>query len=62
MDYVAVTNPQETNMKFDGHVRVFNRSGEEYDNAEIRLIVGKINLVEKIMVYKNFNINLANPN
>ena len=35
-------------MDFRGHVRVFNHSGEEYENAEVRLIVGKINLVEKI--------------
>ena len=48
MDYVAITDPQETQMTFDGYVRVFNNSGEEYDNAEIRLIVGTINLVEKI--------------
>lgn len=48
MDYVAVSNPRETAMDFRGHIRVFNNSGEEYDNAEIRLIVGKINLVEKI--------------
>ena len=48
MDYVAITDPQEELMKFRGYVRVFNNSGEEYDNAHIRLIVGKINLVEKI--------------
>ncbi|MHC4952968.1 MAG: hypothetical protein ACYTGZ_03700 [Planctomycetota bacterium] len=48
MDYVAITNPGETAMDFSGHVRVYNRSGEEYEDAEIRLIVGKINLVEKI--------------
>ncbi len=48
MDYVATSDANETNMKFRGHVRVFNNSGEEYENAEIRLIVGKINLVEKI--------------
>jgi len=48
MDYVAVTDPAETVMAFDGHVRVFNKSGEEYENAEVRLIVGTINLVEKI--------------
>ncbi len=48
MDYVAVSNRHETAMDFRGHVRVFNNSGEEYENAEIRLIVGKINLVEKI--------------
>ena len=50
MDYVSVCDPDETQMKFRGYVRVFNRSGEEYENAEIRLIVGTINLVEKIAV------------
>ena len=48
MDYVATCDPGETAMKFRGFVRVFNSSGEEYENAEIRLIVGTINLVEKI--------------
>ncbi len=48
MDYVAITDPGETAMQFRGYVRVFNRSGEEYANAEVRLIVGTINLVEKI--------------
>ena len=48
MDYVGITNPAETVMDFNGHVRVYNRSGEEYENAEVRLIVGKINLVEQI--------------
>jgi hypothetical protein len=48
MDYVATSNAGETEMKFRGHVRVFNNSGEQYENTEIRLIVGKINLVEKI--------------
>ncbi|MDD4891000.1 MAG: hypothetical protein PHU85_13850 [Phycisphaerae bacterium] len=48
MDYTAVTDPDETNMAFRGYVRVFNNSGEEYENAEVRLIVGTINLTEKI--------------
>jgi hypothetical protein len=48
MDYVAITDPGEEHMQFRGYVRVFNNSGEEYENAHIRLIVGKINLVEKI--------------
>ncbi len=48
MDYVGVTNPEEEQMDFRGHVRVFNNSGEEYEDAQIRLIVGNINLVEKI--------------
>ena len=48
MDYVGIVDPDEEQMDFDGYVRVFNRSGEAYENAEIRLIVGTINLVEKI--------------
>ena len=48
MDYVAVADPEEKAMQFRGYVRVFNNSGEEYENAEVRLIVGRINLVEKI--------------
>jgi hypothetical protein len=48
MDYVAVADPAEERMRFTGHVRVRNGSGEEYEDAEIRLIVGKIHLVEKI--------------
>jgi hypothetical protein len=48
MDYTAITDAAEERMLFRGYVRVFNKSGEEYDNAQIRLIVGKINLVEKI--------------
>jgi hypothetical protein len=48
MDYVATCDPAEAAMKMRGYVRVVNNSGEEYDHAEIRMIVGTINLVEKI--------------
>lgn len=47
-DYVCTANPEETEIGFEGFVRVFNNSGEEYENAQVRLVVGKINLVEKI--------------
>jgi hypothetical protein len=48
MDYVGIVDPDETRMHFLGFVRVFNNSGEEYENAQVRLIVGTVNLVEKI--------------
>jgi len=48
MDYVSLCTPDETAMDFTGYVRVFNRSGEEYEDAQVRLIVGRINLVERI--------------
>src|SRR3990172_1372485 len=47
-DYVCVANREETEMSFEGFVRVANNSGEEYEDAQIRLVVGRINLVEKI--------------
>ena len=47
-DYVCIANADETAMGFEGFVRVTNRSGEDYENAQVRLVVGQINLVEKI--------------
>ena len=47
-DYLAVANQDETQMGFEGFVRVSNNSGEQYEDAQVRLVVGKINLVEKI--------------
>jgi hypothetical protein len=47
-DYVCLANADESQMHLDGFVRIQNRSGEHYENAQIRLVVGTINLVEKI--------------
>jgi len=47
-DYVMVTNVAEMTMALDGYVTVINNSGEDYEGAQVRLVVGKINLVEKI--------------
>jgi hypothetical protein len=47
-DYVAEAVSREDLMNLAGHVRVNNQSGEDYENAQIRLVVGIIRLVEKI--------------
>jgi len=47
-DYVGIANGDETRLDLTGYVRVYNNSGELYDNAQTRLVVGTINLVEKI--------------
>jgi hypothetical protein len=47
-DYVGVANEDESKLQVTGYVRVFNNSGELYDNAQTRMVVGTINLVEKI--------------
>lgn len=47
-DYIASSNTDESKLDLDGFVRITNNSGEEYENAQVRLVVGTINLVEKI--------------
>lgn len=47
-DYTAITNAKENSMNVDGFIRVINNSGEDYPNAEVRLVVGTVNLVEDI--------------
>src|SRR4051812_45834305 len=37
-DYVAVADAAEKEMSLDGFVRVTNRSGEEYEDAHVRLV------------------------
>ena len=46
--YLATLTPDESAVRLEGYVRVDNRSGEDYENAETRLIVGKINLLDRI--------------
>ena len=45
---MGIANEDETKINLTGYVRVSNKSGEQYDNTQTRLVVGKINLVEKI--------------
>jgi hypothetical protein len=47
-DYIAIADKDENTLDIDGFVRVTNNSGEQYENAQVRLVVGTINLVEKI--------------
>ncbi|MHC4767790.1 MAG: hypothetical protein ACYTEI_03635, partial [Planctomycetota bacterium] len=47
-DYVCVSDAGETGMSFEGFVKITNGSGEDYAGAQVRLVVGEINLVEKI--------------
>jgi hypothetical protein len=47
-DYIAIADADELTLDVEGFVRVTNNSGEEYENAQVRLVVGTINLVEKI--------------
>ncbi len=58
-DYVCISDTDEREMSFEGFVRVLNSSGEDYEAAQIRLVVGTINLVEKIAQLAQITISQA---
>ncbi len=35
-------------MRLEGYVRVTNNSGEDYENAQVRLVVGQVHLLDQI--------------
>ena len=47
-DYVGIAGADEKQLDLESFVRVDNQSGEDYENARVRLVVGRVNLVEKI--------------
>jgi len=46
--YMGTLTEDEKTMRLQGYVRVTNNSGEDYANAQTRLIVGKIHLLDRI--------------
>ncbi|MHC4658914.1 MAG: hypothetical protein ACYS83_07020, partial [Planctomycetota bacterium] len=46
--YMGTLTENEETMRLQGYVRVTNRSGEDYENAQTRLIVGKVHIIDQI--------------
>jgi hypothetical protein len=46
--YMGTLTPDEEAMRLQGYVRVTNNSGEDYENAQTRLIVGKVHILDEI--------------
>jgi len=46
--YMGTLSRDEKTMTLQGHVRVDNHSGEDYEDAQTRLIVGKVHLLDEI--------------
>jgi hypothetical protein len=46
--YMGTLSADEQKMSLKGYVRVGNNSGEDYEDAQTRLIVGKIHLLDEI--------------
>ncbi len=47
-DYEALADAQGRNLTLNSFVKVTNNSGEDYEGAQVRLVVGTIHLVETI--------------
>ena len=46
--YEGVLSADEKTLRLKGYVRVTNNSGEDYENAQTRLVVGKVHLLDQI--------------
>ena len=46
--YMGTLTADEKTMRLQGYVRVTNNSGEDYENAQTRLIVGKVHILDRI--------------
>ncbi len=46
--YVGTLAPDEQTMRLEAYVRADNNSGEDYENAQTRLLVGKVNQLDRI--------------
>ena len=46
--YLGTLTKDEKAMRLKGYVRVHNNSGEDYEEAQVRLIVGKVHIVDEI--------------
>ncbi|MCC6573788.1 MAG: DUF4139 domain-containing protein [Planctomycetes bacterium] len=53
-EYQGQVSEDESSMELQGFVTVHNYSGEDYENASVRLVVGVIHMVERV-------IDLARP-
>jgi len=46
--YMGTLTENEETMRLQGYVRVTNNSGEDYENAQTRLIVGQVHMLDEI--------------
>lgn len=47
-EYHGVLNGEGDKMRLTSYLTVTNRSGEEYENASVRVVIGELNLVETV--------------
>jgi hypothetical protein len=60
--YMGTLSPDEKTMRLQAYVRVMNNSGEDYENAQIRLIVGQVHILDQIAELARREYPYGRPN
>jgi len=60
--YMGTLSVDEKTMHLQGYVRVTNSSGEDYDNAQVRLVVGKVQVLDAIAALARREVPYGRPN
>jgi len=59
--YMGTMSADETTMDLKGYVKVNNQSGEDYEDAQTRLIVGKLHLVDPVAELAKRDVPYGQP-
>jgi hypothetical protein len=59
--YMGTLTEDEKTMRLQGYVRVTNNSGEDYENAQTRLIVGQVHILDQIAELANRQYPYGRP-
>ena len=59
--YMGTLSQDEKTMRLEGYVRVSNNSGEDYENAQTRLIVGQVHLLDEIATLARLTYPYGSP-
>ncbi len=60
--YMGTLAADEKTMHLQGYVRVSNNSGEDYENAQVRLVVGKVQVIDQIAALARREHPYGRPN
>ena len=59
--YMGTLTPDEKTLRLQAYVRVTNNSGEDYEDAQTRLIVGKVHILDEIAALAKRQWPYGNP-
>jgi hypothetical protein len=59
--YMGTLTHDEKTMRLQGYVVVTNNSGEDYENAQVRLIVGKVHILDQIAFLARMQYPFGRP-